>query len=207
MRCTSIFPCIMTMISNFKIFFIFQIFIFKFFFTNRIDFWIFIWFMLLFFFLILTIFIVCSFNNSQNLFVQSLPVFTLHLFSMLLNEDLVGIEKPEKISSLTFVIDELSELFLHLSIFSIIHSRSAKIMNSALSDFWYWLNYNILVSSESIKIIKRKFLHTFLCIQVCFLLQKKESNSNNKNRHDVYKLFLLIMLRDFLLQDNAIFVI
>ena len=150
----------------------------------------------------------CSFNNSQNFFIQSLPVYTLHLFSMLLNEDLVGIEKPDQISSLTFVIDELSELFLHLSIFSIIHSRSAKIMNSALSDFWYWLNYNILVSSESIKIINKKlFLHTFLCIQVCFLLQKKESNLNNKNRHDVYKLFLLIMLRDFLLQDNAIFVI
>ena len=54
---------------------------------------------------------------------------------MLLNEDLVGIEKPDQISSLTFVIDELSELFLHRSIFSIIHSRSAKIMNRALSDF------------------------------------------------------------------------
>ena len=72
---------------------------------------------------------------SQNVFIQSLPVYTLHLFSMLLNEDLVGIEKPDQLSSLTFVIDELSELFLHPSIFSIIHSRSAKIMNSALSDF------------------------------------------------------------------------
>ena len=72
---------------------------------------------------------------SQNVFIQSLPVYTLHLFSMLLNEDLVGIEKPDQISSLTFVIDELSELFLHQSIFSIIHSRSAKIMNSELSDF------------------------------------------------------------------------
>ena len=77
----------------------------------------------------------CSYNNSQNLFVQSLPVFTLHLFSMLLNEDLVGIEKPDQISSLTFAIDELSELFLHPSIFSSIHSRSAKIMNRALSGF------------------------------------------------------------------------
>ena len=95
----------------------------------------------------------CSYNNSQNFFIQSLPVYTLQLFSMLLNEDLMGIEKPDHISSLTFVIDELSELFLYLSIFSIIHSRSAKIMNSALSDFWYWLNYNILLSSEINKII------------------------------------------------------
>ena len=36
---------------------------------------------------------------------------------MLLNEDLVGIEKPDQISSLTFVVDELSELFLHPSVF------------------------------------------------------------------------------------------
>ena len=39
---TSIFPCIMTMISNFMIFFIFQMFIFKSFFTNITDFCIFI---------------------------------------------------------------------------------------------------------------------------------------------------------------------
>ena len=39
---TYIFPCIMTMISNFMIFFIFQMFIFKSFFTNITDFCIFI---------------------------------------------------------------------------------------------------------------------------------------------------------------------
>ena len=37
---------------------------------------------------------------------------------MPLNEDIVGIEKP-------FAVDEFSGLFLHPSIFSIIHSRSA----------------------------------------------------------------------------------
>ena len=45
---TSIFPYIMTMISNFTIFFISQIFILKFFFTNITDFCIPIWFLLLF---------------------------------------------------------------------------------------------------------------------------------------------------------------
>ena len=43
---------------------------------------------------------------------------------MILNEDLVDIEKPDVVCSLTFVLDEFSGLFLHLSIFSIIHSRS-----------------------------------------------------------------------------------
>ena len=54
---------------------------------------------------------------------------------MFLNDDIVGIEKPDAISLFTFVADEFSELFLHPSVFSIKHSRSAQIMNSALSDF------------------------------------------------------------------------
>ena len=44
---------------------------------------------------------------------------------MLLNEDIVEIKNPDGICSLTFVVDEFSGLFLHPSILSIIHSRSA----------------------------------------------------------------------------------
>ena len=40
---------------------------------------------------------------------------------MLLNENFVDIERADGICLLTFVVDELSELFLHSSIFSIIH--------------------------------------------------------------------------------------
>ena len=51
-------------------------------------------------------------------------MYTSYLFSVLLNEDIVNIEKPDGICSLTFVVDEFSGLFLHPSIFSIIHTRS-----------------------------------------------------------------------------------
>ena len=44
---------------------------------------------------------------------------------MLLKEDIVDIEKADEICSLTFFVDEFSGLFLHSSIFSMIHSRSA----------------------------------------------------------------------------------
>ena len=44
---------------------------------------------------------------------------------MLVNDDIVDIEKPDGICSCIFAADELSGLFLHQSIFSIIHSRSA----------------------------------------------------------------------------------
>ena len=44
---------------------------------------------------------------------------------MLLNDDIVDIEKRDRIYLLTLVVDEFSELFLHPSVFSIIHSRSA----------------------------------------------------------------------------------
>ena len=40
---------------------------------------------------------------------------------MLLNKDIVDIEKPDGIRSFTFAVDEFSELFLHPSIFSNIH--------------------------------------------------------------------------------------
>ena len=42
---------------------------------------------------------------------------------MLVNEDIVDIEKVDGICSLTFVVDECSGLFLHPSIFSMIHLR------------------------------------------------------------------------------------
>ena len=42
---------------------------------------------------------------------------------MLLNEDIVEIEKPDSVCLHTFVVHEFSGLFLHLSIFSIRHSR------------------------------------------------------------------------------------
>ena len=43
---------------------------------------------------------------------------------MLLNDDIVGIEKPDGTSQPTFVVDEFSGLSLHTSIFSINHSKS-----------------------------------------------------------------------------------
>ena len=43
---------------------------------------------------------------------------------MLLNEDNVDIDKPDGICLPTFVVDEVSGLFLHPSFFSIKYSRS-----------------------------------------------------------------------------------
>ena len=77
------------------------------------------------FFLNLIIFIACSLKDSQNYFMQSLPVYTSCLFSMLLNDDIVDFEKPDGICSSTFVANEFWELFLHPSFFSIKYSRPA----------------------------------------------------------------------------------
>ena len=76
-------------------------------------------------FLKLTFFIACYQKDSQNFFMQSLPLYTSCLFSILINKDLVDIEKPDWICLLTFVVDDFSGLFLHSSIFFAIHSRSA----------------------------------------------------------------------------------
>ena len=58
---------------------------------------------------------------------------------MLLNEHIVDIKKPDGICSLTFVVDEFSGFFLHPSIFSIIHSRSAE------NNKWHFIRFLILI--------------------------------------------------------------
>ena len=40
--------------------------------------------------------------------MESLPLYTLCLFSMLLNDNVVDIEKPDGICSVTFVEDEFA---------------------------------------------------------------------------------------------------
>ena len=58
----------------------------------------------------------CFLKDSQNFLMQSLLPYNSFLFSMFLNGDIIDIEKPDRIYSLTFVVDEISGLFLHLSI-------------------------------------------------------------------------------------------
>ena len=126
---TSMLPCIMKMISNLTTFFIFQIFIFKIF-LRFLNFHIIptalllITTFFLFNFFLFSVFIVCALKDSQNFFMQYLHLYISCLCLMLLNDDIVDIEKRDGICSLTFVVDEFLVLFLHPSIFSIIHSRS-----------------------------------------------------------------------------------
>ena len=54
-----------------------------------------------------------------------LPLHKLRLFSMLLNDHIVDIDKLDGICSSSLVVSEFSGLFLHPSIFSIKYSRSA----------------------------------------------------------------------------------
>ena len=119
----SIFSCIVTISSSFMIFFIFQIFLFykykRFLGFHMISALL----LLIISFFKKIIFITCSLKYSQN--ILPLPMYTSCLFSMLLNEDIADIEKPDGICLLAFVVDEFSELFLHPSIFSITYSRSA----------------------------------------------------------------------------------
>ena len=63
-----------------------------------------------FVFLKLNIFIAWFLKNSQNLFMQSLLLYISCLFSILLKEVIVDIEKPDGMCSLTFVVDEFFDI-------------------------------------------------------------------------------------------------
>ena len=96
---TNIYTCIMTMDPNFTIFCILSIFIARFFLTNVKKFGILYDFCCLF----VNNFIFISLKNSQNFFMQSLPLHTSCSFSELLDNDIVDIEKPDGICLLTVV--------------------------------------------------------------------------------------------------------
>ena len=66
----------------------------------------------------------CAPSYEITTFFNAIFMYTSCLFSILLNEDIVDIEKPDRICLLSFVLDEFSGLFLHPLIFSIIHSKS-----------------------------------------------------------------------------------
>ena len=55
--------------------------------------------------------------------MESLPLYTSCLFSMLLDDDVLDIEKLDGICSRIFFIDQLSGLILRRSIFSITHFK------------------------------------------------------------------------------------
>ena len=71
----------------------------------------------------LSIFIVPG--RFKNFFIQSLSLYTSSWFSMFFINDVVDIEKSDGICLPIFAKDEFSGLFVHSSIFSIKHSRSA----------------------------------------------------------------------------------
>ena len=52
------------------------------------------------------IFVACSLKDSQNVFIKSLPLYTLCLFSMPLNDYIGDIEKPVGMCSPIFVIND-----------------------------------------------------------------------------------------------------
>ena len=54
---------------------------------------------------------------------------------MLLDDNIVEIEKPEGMCWPTFAVDKFSGLFILLSVFSIMYSTFAYIIHGFLSDF------------------------------------------------------------------------
>ena len=168
----SILPCIMKMISNFTIFFIFYLSNIYFYFLSFVSkYKIFEFsydsccsFVNNFIFNFKIIFIGCSIKNSQNFFMHCLPLY-ISCLSCHTSKGRYCKHWKTWWNMLTYLWCRLdSELFLHLSAFSVIDSRFAWIINRALSYFSYWLNSDLLVSSEGIMMLQKSlFSHTFLC--------------------------------------------
>ena len=145
---TSIFHFIMAMASTFRIFFFFgNIYFYISFlqicqvFAVRMIPAALLLTILIFFFLKLTAYIGRFLKNSQNFFIQSLPLYTSCLFSMLLNEHIVESEKPDEVCLLTFVPDEFLGLSLHSSSISL----SCYTCKICISSKWCFLRFLIFI--------------------------------------------------------------
>ena len=78
--------------------------------------------------------------------MQYLSMYTSCLFSVLVNNKIVDVEKPDGLCLPTFVVDEFSGLSL-----------------KSISLFYYALNSNISISLNNITTLQKYlFLHTFL---------------------------------------------
>lgn len=119
---------IMTMVPNFTTVFISVVFIFKPFFKCEgllIKLWIKLHVNgIILIFVKLIYFIECFIKNPQSFSMQSSPLHTSYLFSILLNVPVGDIEYPRICSSI-LVVDNFSELLLHPSTFFIKDWRSA----------------------------------------------------------------------------------
>ena len=165
MRSPSIFPCIMTMISNFTTFFIFRIFfsIFLYKYNKFLNFQLIRTALLLttsFFFPFLKLVFFIAWSPKTKLFhaiftsVNTMLIFYAFNWRHCRHWKTWGNMFPY------FFINGFPGLFLHSSVFSLKHSRY--MINGVLSYFWYWLNSNILVSSESITALQKYlFAHGF----------------------------------------------
>ena len=155
------------MVPNFAVVFIISVFMFELFYRNVVDFCLFIQFLLFicqwYCFLLFKVnylYCVCIMKHSQNFFMQYSPLHTSCWFSIPSHVHIVDTEYPQEICSPTFVVDDLSKLLFHPYIFLIKDSRSTY---GVWSDFQYWLNSNVLVSSEDITTTQNSLLsHTFL---------------------------------------------
>ena len=141
----SIFTSIMKMIYHFTVFSIFSIFILILFFANLTDICIFMMsavrlLITSFFFFLKLIFIVCSPKHSLNFFMQSLPLHTSYSMRFMILSTLKNLMEYIHLIYCTWIF----RVNFHPSIFNIKDPRSPKIVNGALSDLWYWLNFKIL---------------------------------------------------------------
>ena len=123
----------------------------------------------------------CFCKDSQNVIIQSLPLYTTCLFSMLLNDNSVDIEKPDELCSITFAVDQFSRLFLHPSTFFYY------ILKICINNKWCFIRYLVLiifcfsVFRRHYDVLKIFIFRYFFMWFMFFWWRKNKGNSDNKN--------------------------
>ena len=108
--------------------------------------------------------------------MQSLPLYTSCLYSILLNDDIVDIEKFRNLMRCVYLLCWIWIFRVIFTSINLFHSTFKICVNNkwGFINFLYWLKSNILVFSEAITIYKNLYFHIlFLCDSTLFFCSKR----------------------------------
>ena len=131
----------------------------------------------------------CSLKDSQTFFTQFFPLYTLYLFFMLSNDNIVDTKKPDEIIHLLL-------LWINFQDYFCIHHSFLLNIQDCINNKWRFIRFSVLIKlrKKYFSAFRRRHntaeIFTFTCyfmFQVFWFLRNffvLKDNSNSKNDDD-----------------------
>ena len=144
-----------------------------------------------------TLFFIINYICLSQLYIY----YNFACFLCVQRSKLMKFNNRKEYASLFLLLKIFLDCFYSFTVLFFWFNDSMSVICGILSDFMYWLNYDISFVELAKQLHKSlPFYILFHDIQVWFLLQNNYENLNNKNSYSALMFFLLRNMIDFLLQ-------